>query len=456
MKTPFVARLALATLCTGTLASTVPAQQATLHEDSQTFTQPRARAAAPAPADDRPRLGVMVSDTPEGVLVESVLDDSLAASAGLQQGDIILSVEGERLGDYTDIGRILGRLAPGATCAISVIRDGAGLVKLEGTVPEPKQADAPQQPALADGHKGGFLGVELGDSAEHGVAVAGVIDGSAAWFAGLQEGDVLTSIDGEDVATGEDVAGAISSRAPGTLVALGFLRGDDQQTTHVRLGHRAPPPFGDLGNFSVQTPDSDDWQFGGQNPLGQFFGNGGQGGVLVMPRGQGMPFVWQGIDDLHDHLQQMFPGVDLDADGAHEMKIEIKDGVMTIERDGKVETHQLDQGQGGQGMHFRAGPHGGMKVVPAPDAPAPRVKGTIKGTAGTQGTLGAQTSSSAVAVVPVEGDGAGSGCGGGAAACGDGSSCGGGKTTDAACPAAKDCPATRTEAKADTPAPGVN
>src|SRR5690349_6519106 len=52
-----------------------------------------------------------------------------------------------------------------------------------------------------------FLGVSLQDSAD-GVTIAQVVDGSAASAAGLQEGDIITAVNGTSVTTVADTASA--------------------------------------------------------------------------------------------------------------------------------------------------------------------------------------------------------------------------------------------------------
>lgn len=374
MLNPFVARLTLAALALGVGGEFATAQSPSLSEEPGRFVQPRVRTApAPMPSEfDRPRLGVMVSDTPEGVLVTSVVEDGMAAAAGVQEGDIILSLDGQRLATYTEIGPILTRLGPGADVAVTVIREGSGLVKLEGRIPVPEPEKRAEQ-GMADGHRGGFLGVQLGSGSEEGVHVDGVVDGSAAWYVGLEEGDVLTAIDGKEVHSGEEVAGAISSRAPGTLVTIDFVRDDETLSRHVRVSHRSPPPFGNLGSLQTPTPDGFFWQHPqGAQPDGAwlaptpFRGGGAALPQRVDPDGG----LWK---ELRDQMRDAFSAPHAPGE-VRQFRVEIKDGVMTIERDGQVQTVPLEDATPGQtqNMFFRVPSQGGTSGawLIAPAAPA--------------------------------------------------------------------------------------
>ena len=82
----------------------------------------------------RPRLGVQVVDlseqlaryfkVEEGVLVSSVTAGSAAEKAGLRAGDIILKVDGERVGSSRELVRNVGRTDGAREVTLQVQRDG--------------------------------------------------------------------------------------------------------------------------------------------------------------------------------------------------------------------------------------------------------------------------------------------------------------------------------------------
>lgn len=84
----------------------------------------------------------------------------------------------------------------------------------------------------------GYLGVSAADASgeRSGAQVVQVEAGSPGAEAGLQEGDVVTSIDGTPIDSSAELVAAIRSREPGTEITLGVSRqGQDAEVT-VTLG----------------------------------------------------------------------------------------------------------------------------------------------------------------------------------------------------------------------------
>ncbi|CAN0220623.1 unnamed protein product, partial [Ectocarpus fasciculatus] len=82
---------------------------------------------------ERPKLGVRVEDTADGVVVLEVMEDSLAAQMGLQAGDLLLNLDGRALDQVGQIGVALSEVQPGAEFTLSLVREGKGLERLQGT-----------------------------------------------------------------------------------------------------------------------------------------------------------------------------------------------------------------------------------------------------------------------------------------------------------------------------------
>jgi hypothetical protein len=295
--------------------------------------------------EDGPRLGVMVDMAKDGLTVTEVNDDSLAEAAGVMPGDIVHRIGEERIESVEDVAAALSHFSPGDAVPVAVIREGIGIVELTGTMPEPPEHEDMH---LADGHRNGFLGVEIGESDDDGagIVVAGTIPNSAAWFAGLDEGDRLLSIDGNAVDSYDALVGAISSKKPGTMVTLGYERDGATHETSVRLGHRMQENpmsmmFSPDGNmtFDMQLPGMH-----GQLPEGMemYFGGEGDGEWLEQLHEGGNHWVQrlpQGAQG--EWLQRVHP----DLEGLHELELR-------IEADGK-HPRILHFGNNGsmQGLH---------------------------------------------------------------------------------------------------------
>ena len=84
---------------------------------------------------ERARLGVAYSPASESVIdaldlprgaavVSSVEEESAADKAGIQAGDIIVSINGTELTNHLQVSQIIGRLKPGDTATVVVNREG--------------------------------------------------------------------------------------------------------------------------------------------------------------------------------------------------------------------------------------------------------------------------------------------------------------------------------------------
>ncbi|MBW3573981.1 MAG: trypsin-like peptidase domain-containing protein [Actinobacteria bacterium] len=78
----------------------------------------------------------------------------------------------------------------------------------------------------------------LGIDQATGAFVAEVQPRTAAAEAGLQPGDVIVSIDGEDVENAADVSAAIARSEPGQVIEIGYVRRGEVRTTTATLGAR--------------------------------------------------------------------------------------------------------------------------------------------------------------------------------------------------------------------------
>lgn len=96
------------------------------------------------------RLGVTVEDmstqltsffgAKEGVLVSAVVDDSSASRAGLRAGDVITSINSDRVHNRADLVRALHSVEEGAEVTIGIVRD-----KKESTVRAKIEPRKPRQ-----------------------------------------------------------------------------------------------------------------------------------------------------------------------------------------------------------------------------------------------------------------------------------------------------------------------
>src|SRR5712671_6271371 len=88
--------------------------------------------------------------------------------------------------------------------------------------------------------------------------VSNVVSGSPADQAGLKIGDTITSVDGKDVKSGDDLVADIASRKPGSKAKLAFVRNGKKQDTTVTIADRSKLFASRLGeedeNQSEESP----------------------------------------------------------------------------------------------------------------------------------------------------------------------------------------------------------
>jgi len=182
---------------------------------------------------ERGELGILVQDvTPDvadamgvsarhGALISQVLKHSAAERAGLEAGDVIVSIDGEAIHDGADLRNKVGIADVGQSVRLEILRAGKTLVK-EVTLTS-KSVGRLDGASVDQRFSGATFGATQGDQPE-GVAVVEVQRDSRAYAAGLRVGDVITSVNRARVNSLGEFQGAVQS-ADGALV-LNIARGD--------------------------------------------------------------------------------------------------------------------------------------------------------------------------------------------------------------------------------------
>jgi uncharacterized iron-regulated protein len=78
----------------------------------------------------RPRLGVMIEPSENGVRIVRVLPDSVAAAAEIEADDVIVSAAGRAIRNPQDLVSIVARQAPGTWLPLVVLRKGESLERI--------------------------------------------------------------------------------------------------------------------------------------------------------------------------------------------------------------------------------------------------------------------------------------------------------------------------------------
>lgn len=188
-------------------------------------------------------LGVMIQEvSPElaesfglderrGALVSAVMDDSPAAAAGLQSGDVILSFDGQPISNADELPTVVAGTEVGKTVSINLVRDGREQeIRLEvGELPEEVAGGATRERQERQSPEEGRLGISVSElppeGGEPGVLVENVSPGPAA-SAGIQPGDIIQRFAGEEVRNPLQFQQLLEELPGGRTVAVLIRRGE--------------------------------------------------------------------------------------------------------------------------------------------------------------------------------------------------------------------------------------
>lgn len=180
----------------------------------------------------------------KGALITKIMDDGPSANTELKVRDVVIQVNGEKVGSSRDLARKVAELQPASEARLLVIRDGQErnlTVKL-GTFPtSDKLASLEQERGGSEQKQMKEMGLtlvpssEVGGAGEDGVAVINVDPTSEAAEKGLKAGDVILEVGGKPVASPAAVSeGVRDAKSKGRKAVLMQVR-SDRQTRFVAL-----------------------------------------------------------------------------------------------------------------------------------------------------------------------------------------------------------------------------
>ena len=185
----------------------------------------------------------------EGAVIQRVTRGSAADHAGVQQGDVVVEFDGERVRSARQFTRLVQDTPAGRTVKAVVVRDGTRRT-LEITPAARQQAsidlpDLSQVQEKLDKLQLDIPDIDIGPNSsrrlgtaltpltgqladyfgvKRGVLVSSVDVNSPAARAGVKAGDVITAINGEGVDTPPDVRRALRTAGTGGKVSLRITR----------------------------------------------------------------------------------------------------------------------------------------------------------------------------------------------------------------------------------------
>jgi S1-C subfamily serine protease len=196
-------------------------------------------------SDAFPVVRAQAIQTEAGIVIASVAPDSPAAEAGVARGDILLAIDDDLLENTGDLVHYLGDLEPGDEVELTVLH-GDDQRTLTATLGE---RDGRAYLGLVPcGGLPRSISVHLGTS---GASIVEVLPDSPAEDAGLEAGDVILAVDGQELDSEHALADLIASYEPGDTVTLEVKRpGEEPNDVTVQLGEH--PENEDVAHLGVR------------------------------------------------------------------------------------------------------------------------------------------------------------------------------------------------------------
>jgi serine protease Do len=187
-------------------------------------------------------LGIMIQEvTPDlakafnlpgvqGALVGDVTSDSPGGKAGLQKGDVITTLNGQPISDYSDLRLRVSQSAPGTVVKMDILRNGQKLqiTATLGEVPEKAQTAENKEQGQAQEMEGvqvENLSPEVAQqlnlpAGTRGVVITNVDPNSTAAESGLTRGDIIQEVNRKPVNNVQQFREAIRSAGNEPLLLL--------------------------------------------------------------------------------------------------------------------------------------------------------------------------------------------------------------------------------------------
>ncbi|MGD9374564.1 MAG: PDZ domain-containing protein [Anaerolineae bacterium] len=193
-----------------------------------------------------------------GAVLVEVIPGGPAADAGLQPDDVIVAVDGRRVGPVRDLADRISGYEPGDQVELTVQRSSRETSQVIVRLGENPDVSGAAYLGVRYTMSQGFRGQRQGpytvppmdefelpfDMPFHGnmqgVVIAQVTANTPAAEAGLESGDLITAINGEAVTTPDEVVAAVSQYEPGdriTLTILGLKNGEEEAVPVVLGEH---------------------------------------------------------------------------------------------------------------------------------------------------------------------------------------------------------------------------
>lgn len=197
----------------------------------------------PAAAEESGYLGIVLGQLPaagaasKGALVQEIFQDSPADRDGLKCGDLIIAVNDQEVADSQGLIDVTKFLKKGDKARFKVQRSSEK-EKQEITVTLTQRPDKPL--AELPLKKRVSLGIAFAIQPDGGLSVAQFPPDSEAEQAGMQVGDIITSINGHETKDYAAVLSSLAAKIDGETVKCQVTRNGVTQDLTIKLKYVAP------------------------------------------------------------------------------------------------------------------------------------------------------------------------------------------------------------------------
>ncbi len=160
----------------------------------------------------------------QGVLVDSLLDNSAAASAGVKSGDVITAVNGVEIKTTPELQGMIARFRPGEKVDLTILRGDkemtldVTLKNRDGNIDLAEKGDREMLKVL--GAEFQDIDVQLAKklNIHGGVRVVKLYPGKIRKYTQMREGFIITRVDGKKVTSTEALSKALEGKKGGVML----------------------------------------------------------------------------------------------------------------------------------------------------------------------------------------------------------------------------------------------
>jgi S1-C subfamily serine protease len=180
---------------------------------------------------DRSKASKLGLPNPNGSYVKRIIRGSAAESAGLEPLDYVIAVNDYQMDEDRSLTSALHKFSPGEEVVVTYIRNGETM-RANAVLGESSDDDL-SVPCSEEP----FFGVSNNHNAtdRKGVPV-NIVSNSAAKAAGLESGDIITSLAGKPIIDWGDLSAVINGTNVRKEIAVGFIRDGQPQTAIAVMG----------------------------------------------------------------------------------------------------------------------------------------------------------------------------------------------------------------------------